>query len=159
LGGQWKLVSIPASKIDSDTSSWFQEKPDSGIIIGKYGGDNYEAAVDASCLSKLEASQRHINLEYNPTQPEERQKAVYGTPTTTRKARDRWLLHAADVIYSTSSLEIVQAVCEHVRRYSLQGELARAILIRNISVSLPFQLFSNLTKISYRQLSIRVKES
>jgi hypothetical protein len=159
LGGQWKLVSIPASKIDSDTSSWFQEKPDSGIIIGKYGGDNYEAAVDASCLSKLEVSQRHINLEYNPTQPEERQKAVYGTPTTTRKARDRWLLHAADVIYSTSRLEIKQAPCNHARRYGLHGELARAILIHKISVSLPFQLFGNLTNTSYRQLPIWVKES
>jgi hypothetical protein len=80
-----------------------------------------------------------MNLNYNPTQPGERQKAIYGTHNATRKARDHWLQHAADVICSGHQPEQAEQAYRHFARSNgLHEELARAILVHNISVSLLF---------------------
>lgn len=70
-----------------------------------------------------------MNLDYNPTQPGETQKAIYGINNATRKVRDQWLQHAADVIRSERRPEVEQAYRNHARLNGLHEELARAILI------------------------------
>jgi hypothetical protein len=113
----WELVSVPASEIESDTSQWSQERSKPEVrIIGKYGGNDYEVVIDPSYLLGLKFRQCQMNLDYNPTQPGERRKAIYGTYNATRKARDQWLQHAANVLHE---------------------ELARAILSHDISVCIP----------------------
>jgi hypothetical protein len=77
-----------------------------------------------------------MNLDYNPTQP---QKAIYGTYNTTRRARDQWLQHAADVICSGHQPEQAEQAYRHFARSNgFHEELARAILVHDISVSLLF---------------------
>ncbi len=78
-----------------------------------------------------------MNLEYNPTQSEERRKAIYGTYNATRKARNQWLQHAANVIRSGHQPEVEQAYHDHARLNDLHEELARAILSHDISVCIP----------------------
>jgi hypothetical protein len=78
-----------------------------------------------------------MDLKYNPTQPGERQKARYGICNATRKARDQWVQDAVDVIYSEPHPAVEQAYRDHARSNNLHEELARAILIHDISVSLP----------------------
>ena len=77
-----------------------------------------------------------MNLDYNPTQPVE----SCGTSKTNaiRKARDEWLQHAADVIRSGYQPEIEQAFLDHAGLNGLHEELARAILVHDIKVSLGF---------------------
>ena len=82
-----------------------------------------------------------MNLDYNPIQPGERQKAVYGRQNATRKARDQWLQHAADVICSGQQPEVEQAYRHLAWSNALHEELARAILIHDISVSLLLSAF------------------
>lgn len=76
-----------------------------------------------------------MNLAYNPTQPEERQKDVYGTDNATRKVRNQWIKHAARVIRSGYPPEIEQAYYELAILNGLREELARAILIEDIRAS------------------------
>jgi hypothetical protein len=80
-----------------------------------------------------------MNLDYNPTEAGKRQKAVYGTNKATRKARDQWLQHAVDVIYSEHQSEAGRAYRHFARSKGLHEELARAILIHDILVSILLQ--------------------
>lgn len=85
----WKLVNVPASEIESDTSPWSQEKSKPEIcIIGKYGDDAYEVAIDPPYFLGLKFRQCRMD---DPTQPGETQKAIYGTYNATRKAHHQWL--------------------------------------------------------------------
>ncbi len=74
-------------------------------------------------------------IDYNPIQPGETQKAIYGNDAT-RVARDQWLQQAADVICSVHQPEAAQAYRHLVRSNGLHEELARAILCYVISVKL-----------------------
>ncbi len=131
----WELISVPASEIESDTSQWSQEHWKPKIrIVGKYGDDDYEVVVDSSYLLWLKFWQYQMNLDYKPTQPEERRKAIYGTYNATRKARDQWLQHAANVIRTEHQPEVQQAYRDHARLNGLHEELARAILSHDIFV-------------------------
>jgi hypothetical protein len=100
-----------------------------------------------------------MNLDYNPTQPGERQKAIYGINNATRKARDQWLQRVVGVIRSGHQPEVDEAYRDHARSHGLHEELARAILIHDIEVSYPFTLFNSLTNISYRHQSLWFSES
>jgi hypothetical protein len=77
-----------------------------------------------------------MNLDYNPIQPGEREKAIYGINNATRKARDRWLQRAVDVICSEHQPKIEQVYRDHARLNGFHEELVRAILIHDIRVSL-----------------------
>ena len=106
-------------------------------MVGKYNDDAYEVVVDRIYLPGLEFRKCQMNLDYKPTQPGKKQIATYGIYNATRKARDQWLQHAANVIRSGHNPEIEQAYCDHARLTGLREELARAILIRDIRVSQP----------------------
>jgi hypothetical protein len=106
-------------------------------VIGKYE-DAYEVAIDPLYLPGLKSRQFQMNLAYSPTQPGETQKAIYGTYNATRKARDQWLQHAAAVICSVHQQEVEQAYRHFAPSNGLHEELARAILVHDISVSLLF---------------------
>jgi len=136
LDDDWELVSVPASEIKSDTSQWCNGKSIPGICnVGTHCDDVYDF-IDPSDLQVLKFLQCQMNLDYNPTQPGEGQKAVYGKINLNRKARRRWLQHAADVICSGRQLEVEQAYRQLARSNGLHEELARAILVHDISVSL-----------------------
>ena len=77
-----------------------------------------------------------MDLDYDPIQPKEGQKAVYGRNNAIGKARDRWLQRAAGVISSGQWPEVEQAYRQFARSNGFQEELARAVLIHDISVSL-----------------------
>ena len=75
-----------------------------------------------------------MNLDYNPTHLGESHDV--GTTNPIREIRDEWLRHAAYVIRSGYRLEIEQAFFNHARSNGLHEELARAILVHDIQVSL-----------------------
>ena len=77
-----------------------------------------------------------MKLDYNPIEPGERQKAIYGINNATRKARKQWLQHAADVICSGQHSKVEQAFYQLARSNGVHEELSRAILGRNTSVNL-----------------------
>ncbi len=77
-----------------------------------------------------------MNVDYNPTQPGEKQKEIYGICIATRKARDQWLQRAADFIRSEHQPEAERAYRHFALSNGLHEQLARAILIHDISVSL-----------------------
>jgi hypothetical protein len=77
-----------------------------------------------------------MNLDYNPTQPGERQKAIYGIYVATRKALDQWIQHAVHMIYSEPQPEVRRAYRHFARSKGFYEKLARAILAHDISVSL-----------------------
>lgn len=160
LGGPWKIVSVPATEIESDTSQWSLEisKPEV-CIIGKYSDDAYEVAVDPLQLLGLRFRHCHMNLDYNPTQPGETQKAIYGINNATKKARDQWLQRVVGVIRSGHQPELDKAYRDHARSNDLEEELARAILIHDIRVSYFFELFGSSTNISYRRQPLWFSET
>jgi hypothetical protein len=77
-----------------------------------------------------------MNLDYNPTQPGERQKAIYGTDNATRKARHQWLIRAADVIRFGPCPQVEPIYRNIARKNRLYEELQRAILAVDIGVRL-----------------------
>jgi hypothetical protein len=139
--GPWKLVRVPASEIDSDTSQWYEEKSKPGIyVIGKCGDDDaYEVAIDPPYLPGLKVRQFKMNLDHNPTKPGERQKNVFGIYHATRKVRARWLRRAANVIRSEHPPEVEHTFRHVAQSNGLQEPLARAILVHDISVSSLFE--------------------
>lgn len=135
--GPWILASVPASEIESETSQWRREQSKGAVyIIGKYNDDVHEVIIDPVYLPGLKFRRLQFNLEYDPIQLEERQKAVYGTYHAAGKARDRWLQHAVDAIRSKPYREVEDAYHHSARLNGLHEALARAILVRDISVNL-----------------------
>ena len=135
--GPWKLVSVAISDFDSESSPWYREKSKPGIcVMWRCDDDFYEVAIDPVYLPGLRFRQCQMNLDYNPTQPVE--SCGTGKTNAIRKARDEWLQHAADVIRSGYRPEIEQAFLDHAGFNGLHEELARAILVHDIKVSLGF---------------------
>lgn len=77
-----------------------------------------------------------MDLDYDPTQPGEIQKAIYGTDNATRKAHHCWVICAADVIRSGSCPQVEPIYRNIARKRRLHEELQRAILIVDIKVRL-----------------------
>ena len=133
--GPWKLVSVATDELDSELSPWYREKSKSGIcVIGRFHNDFCEVAIDPVYLPSLKFRQFKMNLDYNPTHLGESHDV--GTTNPIREIRDEWLRHAAHVIRSGYRLEIEQAFFNHARSNGLHEELARAILVHDIQVSL-----------------------
>lgn len=123
---------MPESEIESDTSAWNREIPCPEVrIAGKYHG-NYEVVIDPVDILALKYKGCQMNLEYNPVEPAEGQKAVQGINYANQKARNQWLRHATDVVCSAQDLEVQQAFYELARRCGIRGKLVRAILERDI---------------------------
>jgi hypothetical protein len=137
---QWKLVTVPARHIESDTSPWFQFKfrPDI-CLIGKHTDDDWEVAIHRSCLDWLEPTRYPINLDHHPTQSIQGLKNVHGAIHASQKARDRWLRRAAGVVRSGLQPGIKHAYLNHTQSHGLDEELGRAILVYDIEVSPPSQ--------------------
>jgi hypothetical protein len=105
-------------------------------VTRKYGDNDYEVVINPACFPRLKFSKLEMNLDYDPTQPGERQKTIYGIYDAARKARDQWLQHAVHVIYSVPQPEVRQAYRHFARSKGFYEKLARAILAHDISVSL-----------------------
>lgn len=131
------VISVSALEIDSHTSKWCQEKSKPGIcVIGKHDDDAYEVIIDPAYLPGLKALKLQMNLDYDPIQPGEKLKAIYGTYNATRRAINQWLQRAIRVIYSEQQPEAGPAYRHFARLKGLHEELAREILAHDISVSL-----------------------
>lgn len=78
-----------------------------------------------------------MNLDHDPIHPGERQINVFGIHNATRRVRDRWLRHAANVIRSEHPPEVEWTFRYLARSNGVQEQLERAILVHDISVSLP----------------------
>ena len=120
---------MPGSAIESDTFQLPQEQSKPEVSITQNLGDGiFNVATNLPYLLELN--------DFDPTQPGEREKAVYGMNNTTRKARDRWLRHTAAVIRSGHQSEVQQAYRDFAQSKGLHVELAREILIYDVEVSL-----------------------
>jgi hypothetical protein len=131
----WKLICVPAETIDLQRLT---EESNSRICIVQECDDNgkaFEVAVDPSYLSEVQELQSQENPPYNPTHPREVEKDILGICQANRKARERWLQRAVDVIFSEHRHEIKEAYRNLTQLLGLQRELDRKILIQDISVS------------------------
>ncbi|KAJ4507466.1 hypothetical protein HRR83_004044 [Exophiala dermatitidis] len=132
----WKLIRVRAETIDLQRLA---EESNSRICIVQECDDNgkaFEVAVEPSYLAEVQELQSHANLPYNPTNPREAEKAILGICQANRKARERWLQRAVDVIFSKHRHEIKEAYRNLTELLGLQRELDRKILIQDISDSL-----------------------
>ncbi|KAJ9610168.1 hypothetical protein H2204_015409 [Knufia peltigerae] len=132
----WKLICVPAETIDLQRLT---EESNSRICIVQECDDNgkaFEVAVDPSYLSEVQELQSQENPPYNPTHPREVEKDILGICQANRKARERWLQRAVDVIFSEHRHEIKEAYRNLTQLLGLQRELDRKILIQDISDSL-----------------------
>ncbi|KAM0794837.1 hypothetical protein BDR22DRAFT_977402 [Usnea florida] len=151
----WILVGVPAGEVEVKTSHWHQEQSNGTVyIVGKHN-DVYEVIIDPVYLLRLKYQYRHLNLNlnlvYNPINPGERQKDVYGIQKATKDARTLWLCHAAHSIRSKEHPEIQPAYEHFARLNGLHEALSRAIIASppHIRKNLAFilrSLFLNLTK-------------
>ncbi|KAG9779751.1 hypothetical protein KCU88_g3970, partial [Aureobasidium melanogenum] len=129
----WKLICVPAETIDLQRLT---EESNSRICIVQEFDDNgkaFEVAVDPSYLSEVQELQSQENPPYNPTHPREVEKDILGICQANRKARERWLQRAVDVIFSEHRHEIKEAYRNLTQLLGLQRELDRKILIQDIS--------------------------
>ena len=124
--------------MELETSHWRQEQSNGTVyIVGKHN-DVYEIIIDPVYLLRLKYQYRHfeLNLEYNPTNPRERQKDVYGIKKASEDARTLWLCHAAHKIRSEKHPEVHPAYRHFARLNGLHEALARATIVYDVSGSL-----------------------
>jgi len=86
------------------------------------------------------ADQVPLILNHNPIQLNQVEKNVYGAIPAKRKACDRWLRKVINVESSKYPLGAKQACRDHTCSHGLKEELARLILMRDISVRTPCRL-------------------
>ena len=89
------LPAFQRAKVEVETSQWHQEQSNGTIyIVGEYN-HAYEVIINPAYLSALIDRKLGLNLKYKPTQPGDRQRAVYGIQKATKDAHSLWLRHAA----------------------------------------------------------------
>lgn len=99
-----------------------------------------------------------MNLDYNPTQPTQAQKDIYGICNATRRVRTPWLQRAAAWICSARHQGVEGAYRDHAQSNDLQEELARAILVQDISVGLPLLSFQQFCQLISQGSALPVQE-
>ena len=132
----WKLICFPTSRIESNHAEWLRSE--SAIIVSEKTENDkyYEAMIHQSFAQKLKFWEKGFYLDYDPTAPTKEKKLTYDSLKATKKGRARFLRKAANTIRTAYSKQYEEYCTVLARSIGLGIALERALLIRNIMVSL-----------------------
>ena len=132
----WKLICFPTSRIESNHAEWLRSK--STIIVSEKTKNDkyYETMIHQFFAQKLKFWKKEFYLDYDSTTPTKKKKLTYDSLKATKKNRVRFFRKVVNTIRIAYNKQYEKYCTVLARFIGLKITLEKALLIRNIMISL-----------------------